>query len=265
MNTNINNLHSHQYITDFDIEEYLDNYIDISPFIETAKATARLSHKYIYLVDLYKMEIIDIAGHTKWFCSIKSVNIDADGIVNYSNCIDSSQSLNKSIFENSTSLFPLISDVMTKFADTIPIEERKEYITSFDVRITAHNKNCLFNLQFSPLKLTPNGKVWIALCSLSSSTKSSLGRLNVKRCGDSKYFEYDFRQKRWFTEIEPELSVSEREVLYLSAQGHTMLEISNFLCMSFDTIKTRKRKLFQKLGVQNISEAITYAKNHGLI
>ena len=61
------------------------------------------------------------------------------------------------------------------------------------------------------------------------------------------------------------LNETEREVLLLSAQGHTMNEIADRLCKSVDTIKGYKKALFAKMEVKNIAEALSYATNYRLL
>ena len=61
------------------------------------------------------------------------------------------------------------------------------------------------------------------------------------------------------------MSVTERDVLRLSAQGYTMNDIADRLCKSGDTIKACKRNLFAKIGVKNIAEALFYATNYQMI
>jgi len=44
-----------------------------------------------------------------------------------------------------------------------------------------------------------------------------------------------------------------------------MRDIAQKLCKSLDTIKTHKRKMFAKLEVRNITEALSFAVNYNLI
>ena len=55
------------------------------------------------------------------------------------------------------------------------------------------------------------------------------------------------------------LKEEELEVLRLSAAGLTMTEVADRMCRSLDSIKTYKRHAFDKLGVANITEAISRA------
>lgn len=44
-----------------------------------------------------------------------------------------------------------------------------------------------------------------------------------------------------------------------------MNDIADYLCVAIDTVKFYKRKLFQKLNVKNIAEAISFATNYKLL
>jgi DNA-binding NarL/FixJ family response regulator len=63
----------------------------------------------------------------------------------------------------------------------------------------------------------------------------------------------------------PNLTEGEKSVLTLSIQGYTMSEIADRICLSPDTVKKYRQRIFEKLGVRNISEAIAAATNNKLL
>ena len=63
----------------------------------------------------------------------------------------------------------------------------------------------------------------------------------------------------------PTLTDGEKSVLTLSIQGYTMAEIADKLCLSTDTIKKYRQRIFEKLDVRNITEAIIAVTNSKLI
>jgi DNA-binding NarL/FixJ family response regulator len=60
------------------------------------------------------------------------------------------------------------------------------------------------------------------------------------------------------------LSMREREVLAMLALGYRNAEIAQELFLSVDTVKTYVRRLFQKLGVNNRTQAALRAGDYGL-
>ena len=80
-----------------------------------------------------------------------------------------------------------------------------------------------------------------------------------RKNGQQKYWKYSF-EGHWWKECDGvSLKEEELEVLRLSVAGLTMTEIADRMCRSLDSIKFYKRHAFEKLGVANISEAISRA------
>lgn len=63
----------------------------------------------------------------------------------------------------------------------------------------------------------------------------------------------------------PVLTDGEKSVLMLSIQGYTMAEIADRICLSPDTVKKYRQRIFVKLNVRNVSEAIVAATNSKLL
>jgi DNA-binding CsgD family transcriptional regulator len=54
-------------------------------------------------------------------------------------------------------------------------------------------------------------------------------------------------------------------MLRLTMQGFSLDQIGRLMFKSVETIKFYRRQVFSKLGVKNISEAIAYATQYGMI
>lgn len=61
------------------------------------------------------------------------------------------------------------------------------------------------------------------------------------------------------------LSKREKDVLQLSAQGNNNEQIGDKLFIDINTVKFHKKNIFSKLDVKNITEAVTFAQNNGLM
>ncbi|MGV4453048.1 response regulator transcription factor [Ornithobacterium rhinotracheale] len=69
----------------------------------------------------------------------------------------------------------------------------------------------------------------------------------------------------WKEEERLKLSEREKEILIYSARGFSIAQIAEAIFVSADTVKFHRKKMFEKLGVSNISEAIFFATNNQLI
>lgn len=61
------------------------------------------------------------------------------------------------------------------------------------------------------------------------------------------------------------LSVREREILHLIADGLSAKEIANNLQISTKTVEAHRTSLMRKLGVRKATELVRYALRHGLV
>lgn len=65
--------------------------------------------------------------------------------------------------------------------------------------------------------------------------------------------------------IDDRLSTREREVLRLTALGHTSVEIAQRLGLSPRTIETHRARIYAKLELQTRADLVRYALNHELL
>lgn len=149
--------------------------------------------------------------------------------------------------------------------DTFPLEDRLDYTISYDFHLTWGRKRQLINHHLTPMVLTRDGRIWLALCTVEMSAHDKPGNIVMRKSGSDMYYEYSLDRSKWVTKQNVTLNETERDVLLLSAQGLTMNEIADKLCKSVDTIKACKRAMFAKLDVKNIVEALSYATNNKMI
>lgn len=159
-----------------------------------------------------------------------------------------------------------INTVGFDFYDKIPLSERKKYTISYDFSIVnQENKTILVNQKLTPMFLTNDGKIWKAICVISLSTEKNSGNIKIYKNGDHKIFQYDLEGDFWKTSEQTKLSDREKEILQFSARGYKINEIAEAIFVSPDTVKFHRKKIFEKLEVVNISEAIICAVNNRLI
>jgi len=140
----------------------------------------------------------------------------------------------------------------------------KGYIIQF--LINSNKSSFLVNRRFTPLVLTKDGRIWLALCVMSIPAYKEVGCLEMYCNQSSDYFyRYSIELRHWVQCVSEPLTEHERNILILSAQGLTMKVISKALFLGENTIKSYKKSLFKKLGVSNIVEAISTAYLRRLI
>ena len=91
------------------------------------------------------------------------------------------------------------------------------------------------------------------------------GLITMRKHGDADFYEYSRPKKYWEHREGIVLTDIEQKVLWLSAQGNTVEQIGEAVSKSPDAVKNYKKRLFKKLNVTTISEALIYAMNNRML
>ncbi|MGV8135025.1 MAG: response regulator transcription factor [Mangrovibacterium sp.] len=231
-------------------------YMQLQSCLDFLEAVARVTYKSIYVIDYYRKNFLYVSDNPFFLCGLHADTVKELGYEFYVCHVP----------EEDMPLLLEINRAGFAFWENIPLKDRSEYAISYNFHIQhASGKTDLINHQLTPLRLTPDGKMWLALCIASIPAKKHSGYIEVHRKGLNNYWSYRLEDKRWKECNGIELKDAEKKVLKLSAQGYTMAEIASMLFKSIDTVKSYKRSLFEKLGVDNIAEAISFATSKKII
>ena len=77
--------------------------------------------------------------------------------------------------------------------------------------------------------------------------------------------EYLTHQKKRKDDPSSPLSPRQKEIVKLTAEGKSMKEIADLLCISTKTVETHKYKLMKLLGLSSNAQLIRYAIRSGLV
>lgn len=65
--------------------------------------------------------------------------------------------------------------------------------------------------------------------------------------------------------LQTELTLRQREVLQLVAEGRSLKEIASILCLSIKTVEFHKTRIAKQLGLHTTADLTKYAMTHGLV
>ena len=104
-----------------------------------------------------------------------------------------------------------------------------------------------------------------SVCSVSLSPRKDIGAVIISDCTCADRYVYSFEGRRWRKQSGLILSEREKEILQLSVKGLSNKEIGETLFIDANTVKYHKKKLFENLHAENITEAVGIAANLRLI
>ncbi len=237
--------------------EYINesDYEKTSLIIEAAEAFERSTYQCVYIIDYFKKGFLYVSKNIACLCGGEAEKIKDFGYRFYIDYVPMEDL--KMLVEINNKGFNLFN--------TLPEGERMDYIISYDFHILCGKRKRLVNHKMTPLMLSKDGRIWLAICTISLAAGNERGNVIMKKPGSGMFYQYSLQDHKWEEHKEIILTENEREVLYLSTQGYTMNDIADIICLSVDSVKAYKRSIFQKMEVKNIAEAVTYAQNHQLI
>ncbi|NLO70112.1 MAG: helix-turn-helix transcriptional regulator [Porphyromonadaceae bacterium] len=239
--------------------EYLpeEMYQSINQIIEDIDAFARTTYKSIYLIDYYKQNLPYVSDNPLFLCGKSPEEVQKMGYHFF---------LDRTTREDLEMLLE-VNRAGFEFASRLPDDEKMLYTIGYDFHIIHQvtGRKTLIYQQITPLRLTDEGKVWLALCTASVSSRANSGNVEIFTKKLGRYYTYNLKSGRWQEKEPTKLKPIEKDIIYLSAKGYTTQDIAEELFKSVDTIKFHRKNLFNILGVSNISEAINCAMNLKLI
>lgn len=225
-------------------------------YLESIDAFARTTYKSLYVID-YKEKGFDyVSDNPLFLCGNTAEDVKKMGYAFYF----------KHVIEQDLNLLLKINTIGFEYYERVPVEERKNYTISYDFHlINKAGEKTLINHKMTPLFLTAEGKLWKAIAIISLSSENKSGNIRVTNKKNNKIFNYDLEGGFWKETEVVKLTSREIEILKHSTRGYTINEIAKEIFVSPNTVKFHRKKLFEKLDVANISEAIAYATNNKLI
>jgi len=233
-----------------------DDYLQQQNYLEVVKAFARLTYESVYVIDYEKMAFEYVSENPLFLCGYPAEEVLKLGYGFYF----------KNVPEKDLVLLNLINEAGFDFFAKVPGEEKKQYSISYDFHLlNQEGKPMLINHKLTPLFLTSEGKMWKAICIVSISHHQQAGNISIYKQGTEDFWELDIQSKIWHRSEKPKLSKREIEVLRLHAQGLTINQIADRIFVAPDTVKYYRRRIFERLEVSNMVEALSYAVNSKMI
>lgn len=232
----------------FDEKPDQHEYKGVENLINFAQVLSEISYESVYIIDYVKQGFLYVSKNPIFLCGCTPEEVLKDGYNFYF----------KHVPKNDLALLLKINEVGFAFWQDLSPEDRLKYVISYDFHLMQPQGGLLLvNHKLIPVFLNKEGNAWIALCVVSISPNSTSGNIKFNSKELDRHFQYNLQTNTWTAVERVKLNSREKEILLLSAQGLTMDNIADKLCLSIDTIKFHKKNVFSKLRVKSISEAIT--------
>ncbi|MDF2191256.1 helix-turn-helix transcriptional regulator [Paraflavitalea sp. CAU 1676] len=225
-------------------------------YLEAIKAFARLSYESIYVIDYKDMSFEYVSDNPLFLCGYSAAEVLQLGYEFYF----------RQVPAQDLELLSQLNEAGFDFYAQLPVNERTLYSITYDFHLTHKNgKQILINHKLTPLFLTPEGKMWKSMCIVSLSRQQAAGNVSIHRQGSNEVWDLVIGKKVWRKSVKPSLTERELEVLRMHAQGYSIDQIAEKLFVAPDTVKYYRRRIFERLEVSNVMDALSLAVASKLI
>lgn len=224
-------------------------YNNLNDYLAPIKGFARTTYHSVYVIDYFTQGFEYVSSNPLFLCGLSSEQVLEMGYAFY---------LDKVIPEDYKLLLN-INRIGFEFYEKIRPEDRLDYYISYDFHIceSIDSTPILINHKLTPIFLNSEGKIWKALCIVSLSNNEIAGNITISKSNENLFYRYSLESMAWIKQEKILLDDREKEIITLSTRGLSVEQIAEKIYLSKDTVKYHRKKLFEKLGVKNISEAIS--------
>jgi DNA-binding CsgD family transcriptional regulator len=233
-----------------------EDHLQQQHYLDVVKSFARLTYESIYVIDYEKMAFEYVSENPLFLCGHSSEEVLNMGYDFYF----------KNVPESDLNLLNLINDAGFDFYKKLSGNAKKLYSITYDFNlINKDGKHILINHKLTPLFLTSDDQLWKAMCIVSISHHKNAGNVRIHKQGTDETWELNIENSVWRKSEKPKLTKREIEILRLHAQGLTISQIAEKIFVSSDTVKYYRRRIFERLSVSSITEALSYIVNNKII
>lgn len=232
----------------------LESKADYGASITAIDAVSRINNQSCF--------IIDFDEHSLLYRSEQLVYIDEATLKDKQReCANPYWSL---ISEETLDKLLLIKNNYLLVGEQLTAEDYIKHVCTIDYPIILRNHELYINQKFTPLQMRNDGITKSGIFTINYSNKREIESTIIAPSG--RRFRFDFKDKEYKEfNLGITLSLVEKAILHRARKGMTNEEIAQSLFISVNTVKTHRMRIFKKLKVETITEALAVVGNYQLL
>lgn len=228
--------------------------IDMVSMIKAIDASSRLSCLSTFAIDFDRHELIYRSEQLAYIDESTVKDRQRDCVNPYWSLI-SEDTLEKLLIIRSNYLLP---------DKELTAEEFINHVCTIDYPIILRNHELYITQKFTPLTMRNDGITKIGMFTINYSNKKEIESSIIAPSG--KRFRFNFEEQQFVEfDLGVTLSLVEKAILHRARMGMTNEEIAQSLYISINTVKTHRMRIFKKLHVDTITEALAVIGNYQLL
>ncbi len=235
-------------------DEELDGKYSLDSMILGIDSFARLSNATYFIINFDTHEMLSQSDKMLYLDDVTDNERQRESKNPYWSFVDE-ETLNKLLLIRNN--YPLVGR-------TIDSADYPLHICTIDYPIIIRRRKFFINQKFTPLVMRSDGITKIGLFIISPSTCDHMESFIITQSHIRYRFDFNAGVYKTF-DLNASLSIQEKMILQRVQKGFTIEEIAEDLHLSISTIKTHRSRIFKKLQVRTMPEALTVIGNYHLI
>jgi DNA-binding CsgD family transcriptional regulator len=230
------------------------------PIAQYLNPLSRVATDSLYVVDLLQKQFGYIKPNDLFLCGYSMEEVLKNGYDFYE----------KIVHPEDLPLWKEICETVMQYLNVS--EDKCGEIDHFSCTFRLQRKYSFFTPHPLPQmichKMVPywaDNKLRYLICSARISTAGKAGSLQVHNTDMLKYKEFNFNTRHWVQRKKIQLTEREKVILMLAKQAKSVKEIAYILRKGEGTIRNHIKRLFSKLSVNSMQEAIDFVRSHEII
>ncbi|GHT34335.1 hypothetical protein FACS189434_10330 [Bacteroidia bacterium] len=225
----------------------VSEYDNLDIVIEMCDVLSRVNNQSIYVIDYKQQTFLHVSPHPLFLCGYSADEVKAMGYSFYE----------KVVSPDELQMLLEINKLGWELFYSIPAKERIYSRISYDFHLYHKNGHrTLVNHKLGVLRLATDGNIWLGICVVNYSPNKMAGNVIFSHSELSQYYVFDVISKKITPHIPKRMTKREEEIFRLIMQGYGETEIGERLYLSVHTIKNHRRNIENKLGVNNLTNAV---------
>ena len=187
-----------------------EDYDKIELLVNATKAFARSTYQCVYIIDYFHQDFIYASDNLAYLCGLEPEQLMEAGYQMYIDHVPDADL--QMLLEVNKKGFDLFNE--------LPVGDRLDYTISYDFHLTNGNHSRLIHHHLTPILLSDDGRIWLALCTVSLAATDEPGHIIIQKNGERSYFEYSTSRHKWEKKEGITLSETERSIEIVCPRLH---------------------------------------------
>lgn len=154
-----------------------EDYDKIELLVNAAKAFARSTYQCVYIIDYFHQDFIYASDNLAYLCGLEPEQLMEAGYQMYIDHVPDADL--QMLLEVNKKGFDLFNE--------LPVGDRLDYTISYDFHLTNGRHSRLIHHHLTPILLSDDGRVWLALCTVSLAATDEPGHIIMQKNGERSY------------------------------------------------------------------------------